>query len=217
MFKRILLTAVLGGGLLFTVPGIAQANPHTDNSAKVRHDHADNAQKHYDGSTTDWWDGDWWGPLGLGYVPGYVAPYGAGYGAPLGPGYVPPPPPTTATWGTGYVRPGTYEYGRLMFAGFDRPPNFYFAPPGIGAEHGYFLPYLPNVFNDDYFVSYGFRCNGYRDGFYYGPGGRRWSRDGVDVFRRNADCDDYYARYGIWYGVPVCDAYDDATGYCDAN
>ena len=92
LFKRILLTAVLGGGLLFTVPGMAQANPHTDHSAKVRHDHPG---QHYDGgSTTDWGSG-WWEPGygGLGYVG-------------FGPGYERPP----ATWGNGYIRPGVYEY-----------------------------------------------------------------------------------------------------------
>jgi hypothetical protein len=204
LFKRILLTAVLGGGLLFTVPGMALANPHTGNSAKVRHDNARDATRHYDGSTRDWYSGDWW-----------VAPYGVGYVGLPGPGYLPPRPPET--WGTGYVTPGTYEYGRLSFTGFNTPPKFYFAPPGIGADHGYYLPYLTDVFGDDYFVSYGFRCNGYRDGYYYGPGGSRWQNGGHDFYRRNADCDDFYARNGSWYGVPVCDRYDDATGYCDAD
>ena len=31
---------------------------------------------------------------------------------------------------------------------------------------------------------------------------------------RNADCDDYYNRYGSYYGSPYCDAYDYRTGYC---
>ena len=30
-----------------------------------------------------------------------------------------------------------------------------------------------------------------------------------------ADCDDFYVRHGYWYGVPVCDAYDVESGYCD--
>jgi len=205
LFKRILLTAVLGGGLLLTVPGMAQANPHTDHSAKVRHDNGD-AHRHDSGAGNDWYGGDWWA----------TPYYGVGYAGLLGPGYLPPPPPP-ATWGTGYVGPGTYEYGRLMFTGFDSPPKFYFAPPGIGAEHGYYLPYLTDVFGDDYYVSYGFRCNGYRDGYYYGHDGRRWAEGGHDVYRRNADCDDFYARHGFWYGVPVCDAYDAQSGYCDAS
>jgi len=201
LFKRILLTAVLGGGLLFTVPGMAQANPHADNSTRIRHDHPGDrvyAGLGYYGG--DFYGPDWWGPLGPGYTPGYVPP-------------VPPPGP----WGTGYARPGVYEYGRLHFTGFDRAPRFYFAPPGVGADHGYWLPYLTDVFGDDYYVSYGFRCNGYRDGYYYGRDGRRWNKDGHDVYRRNADCDDFYARHGSWYGIPVCDAYDFETGYCDVH
>jgi hypothetical protein len=99
---------------------------------------------------------------------------------------------------------------RLQFRGFDRVPGFYYAPPGVGAEHGYYLPYLADSFGDDYFVTYGSRCDGYRDGWYYGRDG---SRSGS--YRHNADCDDFYVRHGYWYGVPVCDRYDDAVGYCD--
>ena len=199
---RVATTAFLGGALLFSGASAATASSHNGSSAKVRHDNAKEAQKHYDGSTNDWYDGEWWAPYGIGYV---------GYG----PGYAPPPPP--ATWGTGYIAPGTYEYGRLMFRGFNKPPSFYFAPPGIGAEHGYYLPYLTDVFDNDYFVSYGYRCNGYRDGYYYGPDGHRWQNGGHDYFRRNADCDDFYARNGFWYGVPVCDQYDFESGYCDTK
>jgi len=181
MFKRILLTAVLGGGLLLTVPGAAQANSHASDSHKiVRHDHPT--------SQADTRP-DWWGDPTVGVFYGRGA-YGLGAYGP----YVSP-----------FVAP------RLIFTGFDNPPDYYYAPPGIGAPSaGFYLPYLSDSYGDDYFVSYGFRCNGYRDGWYYNRNG---SRSGS--YRHNADCDDFYVRHGYWYGVPVCDRYDDAVGYCD--
>ncbi len=165
MFKRIALTAVLGGALLFSIPNAATA--HGRDGARSRHD--------------NYADRGW----GAGYYGGYYGSYGT-YVSPL---YAP----------------------RLQFRGFDKVPGFYYAPPNIGAPSaGYYLPYLADVFGDEYFVSYGFRCNGYRDGWFYGRDG---SREGG--YRHNADCDDFYARHGYWYGVPVCDRYDDAVGYCD--
>jgi hypothetical protein len=165
LFKRILLTAVIGGGLLFGGSAVAYANSRGSHHA-ARHDHG--------GDRGDYVAG-YWGP-GV-----YYGPYASPYVAP-----------------------------RLTFRGFDRAPGFYYAPPGIGAPSaGFYLPYLTDFYGDDYFVSYGFRCNGYRDGYYYDHGGRRLSS-----YRHNADCDDYYVRHGNWYGVPVCDAYDADTGYC---
>ena len=171
LFKRILLTAVLGGGLLFTVPSVAQANPHASSSHRVvRHDHP----TFQPDTRPDWWDDPF---VGVSYGP-YVSPF---------------------------VAPS------LLFTGFDRVPDFYYAPPGIGApSSGFYLPYLTNFFGDDYFMSYGFRCNGYRDGYYFGRDGNRYGN-----YRHNADCDDFYVRHGYWYGVPVCDAYDVESGYCD--
>jgi hypothetical protein len=181
MFKRILLTAVLGGGLLLTVPGAAQANSHASDSHKiVRHDHPTSQSDNRP---------DWWGDptVGVFYGPGAYGP--GAYGP-----YVSP-----------FVAP------RVIFTGFDNPPDYYYAPPGIGApSSGFYLPYLSDSYGDDYFVAYGFRCDGYRDGWYYNRDG---SRSGS--YRHNADCDDFYVRHGYWYGVPVCDRYDDAVGYCD--
>ncbi|MDQ1488493.1 MAG: hypothetical protein QOJ23_1007 [Actinomycetota bacterium] len=166
MFKRIALTAFLGGALLFSMTTAATA--HDRSGGHNRHDN------YYGGG----------GAWGVGYFGGYGG-YDGSYVSPL---YAP----------------------RLQFRGFDRVPGFYYAPPGVGAEHGYYLPYLADSFGDDYFVTYGSRCNGYRDGWYYGrDGGRSGS------YRHNADCDDFYVRHGYWYGVPVCDRYDDAVGYCD--
>jgi hypothetical protein len=69
--------------------------------------------------------------------------------------------------------------------------------------------YRHHGYDDDYYGYYGYGCNGYRDGWYYGPDGRR---DGY--YHRNADCDDYYRHYGSYYGSPYCSAYDYRTGYC---
>jgi hypothetical protein len=166
MIKRILLTALLGGALLFTIANGAQA--HGREGVHSRHGN-------YAG------DRGW----GAGYVGGYYGSY-RGYVSPI---YAP----------------------RLQFRGFDKVPGFYYAPPSIGAPSaGYYLPYLADSFGDDYFVTYGFRCNGYRDGWYHDRDGSRYGN-----YRHNADCDDFYVRHGYWYGVDVCDRYDDAVGYCD--
>ena len=103
---------VLGGGLLFTVPSVAQANPHASSSHRVvRHDHP----TFQPDTRPDWWDDPF---VGVSYGP-YVSPF---------------------------VAP------RLLFTGFDRVPDFYYAPPGIGApSSGFYLPYLTNFFGDDYF------------------------------------------------------------------
>lgn len=162
MFKRIALTAFLGGALLFSLTTAATA--HDRGGAHYRHD-------------------NYYGPAyGAGFLGGYDGAY-------VLPQYAP----------------------RLQFRGFDRVPGFYYAPPNVGApSSGYYLPYLADSFGDEYFVTYGFRCDGYRDGYYYGrDGGRQGS------YRHNADCDDFYVRHGYWYGPQVCDSYDDATGYCD--
>ena len=73
---------------------------------------------------------------------------------------------------------------------------------------------LDSGYDDDYYRYYGNGCNGYRDGYYYGPEGRPYSRDGHPYYRRNGDCDDYYRNYGSYYGSPYCDRYDYQTGYC---
>ena len=77
MFKRILLTAVLGGGLLLTVPGAAQANSHASDSHKiVRHDHPTQSD-----NRPDWWGdptvGVFYGrgAYGLGAYGPYVSPF----------------------------------------------------------------------------------------------------------------------------------------------
>ena len=69
-------------------------------------------------------------------------------------------------------------------------------------------------YDDDYYGYYGSGCNGYRDGYYYDRDGRRYSSGNNPYYRRNADCDDYYNRYGRYYGSPYCDSYDYRTGYC---
>ena len=168
MFKRIALTAFLGGALLFSMTSAATA--HDRSGARYRHDN------YYGG-----------GAWGAGYFGGYDGSY-------VIPAYAP----------------------RLQFRGFDKVPGFYYAPPGIGAPSaGYYLPYLADVFGDDYFVTYGFRCNGYRDGWYYNRDGSRWENGGSAFYRHNADCDDFYARHGYWYGDTACDRYDVENGYCD--
>jgi hypothetical protein len=172
MFKRIILTAFLGGALLFTIPNAATA--HGGHGDRNRHDNYAGARG---------WD--------TGYFGGYSGGYSGGYG--------------------GYIRP---EYApRLQFRGFDKVPGFYYAPPSIGAPSaGYYLPYLADAFGDEYFVTYGSRCNGYRDGWYHNRDGARYGN-----YRHNADCDDFYVRHGYWYGIPACDRYDDAVGYCDSD
>ncbi|MDQ1490971.1 MAG: hypothetical protein QOJ23_3485, partial [Actinomycetota bacterium] len=69
--------------------------------------------------------------------------------------------------------------------------------------------------NDDYYYrSYGPRCYGYRDGYYYDRDGRPYSYDGRPYYRRWDDCDYYYRRYGSWYGPGYCDRWDYDHGYC---
>jgi hypothetical protein len=69
-------------------------------------------------------------------------------------------------------------------------------------------------YDNDYYRYYGSGCNGYRDGYYYGPDGRPYSRNGSPYYRRNADCDDYYNHNGSYYGDRYCDSFDAQTGYC---
>lgn len=69
--------------------------------------------------------------------------------------------------------------------------------------------YRHHGYDDDYYGYYGNGCNGYRDGWYYGPDGQR---DGY--YHRNADCDDYYRHHGSYYGSPYCNSYDYRSGYC---
>jgi len=74
--------------------------------------------------------------------------------------------------------------------------------------------YRHHGYDDDYYRYYGSRCDGYRDGYYYGRDGRPYDYDDRPYYHRNADCDDYYRRYGTYYGSPYCDSYDYQTGYC---
>ena len=134
MFKRILLTAVLGGGLLFTVPNAADAH------GKDRDRHEDSRDRH-----------DNWGAR----LPGY---YGGGYG-----------------YGAGLYGNGLGATPSWHFRGFDKHPDLYWYPVGYGQagadylHNGYYgTPVLADVFGDDYYFAYGYRCNGYRDGYYYG-------------------------------------------------
>ena len=69
-------------------------------------------------------------------------------------------------------------------------------------------------YDRDYYGYYGSGCDGYRDGYYYGPDGRPYSRDGRPYYRRNGDCDNYYSNNGTYYGSPSCDRYDYRSGYC---
>lgn len=167
MFKRILLTAVLAGGLLFTIPNAADANrKHSDRTeARDRHDN--------------------WGERWAGYR-----------GA----------------------------YGFLHFRGFDRSPDLYYYPVGYEAPGswragvygpGYYGPVLADTFGDDYYLAYGYRCNGYRDGFYYDGSGRPHEYYGRPFYRRNADCENFFRRHGRWYGTSDCSRFEVEKGYCD--
>ena len=63
--------------------------------------------------------------------------------------------------------------------------------------------------------NYGYRCNGYRSGYYYDRHGRPfYGPDGRPYYRRNGDCDYYYQRYGRWYGESYCDRWEYEHGYC---
>jgi hypothetical protein len=70
-------------------------------------------------------------------------------------------------------------------------------------------------YDGDYYNYYGSGCNGYRNGYYYGPDGRPYDRNGSPYYHRNGDCDDYYQNSGSYYGSPSCDSYDYQTGYCN--
>jgi hypothetical protein len=168
MIKRILLTAVLGGALLLTVPGAAVANGRAGNRDSVAsHD------RH-----------DYFGEAWSGYGP---------------------------------------SYGFLHFRGFDRSPDLYFYPEGYtapgswrsGYGFGYYAPVLTDVFGDDYYVAYGYRCDGYRHGYYMDGLGNPISVLGRPFYRRNADCEDYFHRHGSWWGDTSCDRFDVEKGYCE--
>lgn len=164
MFKRILLTAVLGGALLFTaMPGFAEATGRFSDRTATRDRH------------------DYWGEAWMGYGP---------------------------------------SYGFLHFRGFDRSPDLYFYPEGYTAPgswragyYGYYAPVLTDIFGDDYYFAYGYRCDGYRYGYYYDAGGNPISVLGKPFYRRNADCEDYFNRHGSWYGSS-CGRFDAGLGYC---
>jgi len=168
MFKRILLTAVLGGALLVTaMPGLAQANG--------RFDRTETHDRH-----------DYWGDRWMGYGP---------------------------------------TYGFLHFRGFDRSPDLYFYPEGYtapgswrsGYGFGYYAPVLTDVFGDDYYFAYGYRCNGYRNGYYIDGLGNPISYYGRPFYRRNADCEDYFHRHGSWWGANSCRSFDADLGYCNKD
>lgn len=173
MFKRILLTAVLGGGLLFTVPNAAEANGK------------DRDKKEYSRDRKDHWGAR---------LPGYYGNYG------------------------NYGRGDTVPF--WVFRGFDKNPDLYWYPAGYGAGAGYLngyygAPVLTDVFGDDYYFAYGSRCNGYRDGYYYGAGGEPIVYYGRPFYRRNADCENYFRRHGSWYGTSDCSRLEVEKGYCD--
>ena len=178
MFKRIVLTAVLGAGLLLTVPVTAQAD-------------------HKDGRDRD----------------------RRGWGVLMPVGY----------WGhgPGLYNPGVYSngepaYPNLHFRGIDRRPDLWWYPAGYGAGRSYFgHGYYPgdrllsDAFGNDYFLAFGYRCNGYRDGYYYGPDGDRLGFSGRPFYRRNADCESFFHRHGYWYGANECSRFEVEKGYCE--
>ena len=176
LFKRILLTAVLGAGLLVTtVPNAAQADHKRDRDRK-----------------------DHWGMR----VPGWGFHGGhGGYG------------------GYGFVRPvGATPFWH--FRGFDKHPDLYWYPAGYGAgaayNQGYVAdPVFNDVFGDDYFLINGYRCNGYRDGYYHGADGAPIVYYGRPFYRRNADCESFFRRHGYWYGTSDCSRFEVEKGYCE--
>ena len=171
LFKRILLTAVLGAGLVLSVPFAAEAD-HRDHGGRDRRD---------------------WGVL-------------------------------LPVWGPGA---GLYSNGapavpNWHFRGVDQQPDLWWWPAGYGAARNYYGGgYFPgdrvlnDAFGNDYFMAYGYRCNGYRDGYYYGPDGDRLNFSGRPFYRRNADCENYYARHGVWFGMSDCSRFEVTKGYCD--
>jgi hypothetical protein len=168
LFKRILLTAVLGAGLVFSVTHTAQAD-HKRDGDRNRRDHS-----------------------GVVLAGGYYGGY-AGYD-------------------------DTYPF--MHYRGWDKSPDLYWYPAGYGAGapylQGYYgAPVLTDVFGDDYYFAYGYRCNGYRDGYYYGADGEPIAYYGRPFYRRNADCDSWYNRHGSWYGANDCSRFDVEEGYCE--
>lgn len=165
LFKRILLTAVLGAGLLFTVPNAAEADHRKD---RDRRDH--------------------WGVR----MPGF--------------------------YGGGYVRGDVTPFWH--FRGFDKHPDLYWYPAGYGAgapyNQGFWgAPVLDHVFDDGYFRSYGYRCNGYRNGYYHGADGAPIQYYGRPFHRRNADCESFFHRHGYWYGTSDCSRFEVEKGHCE--
>ena len=133
-------------------------------------------------------------------MPGYYG-YG-GYGAGVG------------------VRGDNYPFWH--YRGMDKDPDLYWYPAGYGAgapylQGGYYPggPLLTDIFGDDYYFSYGYRCNGYRDGYYFDGNGDPIQYYGRPFYRRNADCDSYYKRHGSWYGYSDCSRFQVEKGYCD--
>jgi hypothetical protein len=125
-----------------------------------------------------------------------------------------------SAWGGRY---GDY-YGFLHFRGAEKAPDLYYYPVGYEAPGawraglygpGYYAPALTDVFGDDYYFTYGYRCNGYRNGFYYNGFGQPYSYYGAPRYRRNADCEDFFVRHGYWYGTSDCSRFDVEQGYCD--
>jgi hypothetical protein len=169
LFKRILLTAVLGAGLVFSVTNTAQADHKRDRDRDRR---------------------DNWGVV----LPGGYAGYGAWSGN----------------------RPFWH------YRGFDKSPDLYWYPAGYGAgapylQGGYYPggAVLTDVFGDDYYFAYGYRCNGYRDGYYFGADGAPIAYYGRPFYRRNADCENYFHRHGSWYGANECSRFEVEKGYCE--
>jgi hypothetical protein len=172
LFKRILLTAVLGAGLVLTVPMSAEAD-HKGGRDRDRKD---------------------WGIR------------------------------TPGLWG--HHQTGLYgdSYPFWHYRGYDKSPDLYWYPTGYGAGAPYLqggLGYHPggavltDVFGDDYYFAYGYRCNGYRDGYYYGSDGAPISYYGRPFYRRNADCENYHRRHGDWFGYSDCSRFEVEKGYCD--
>lgn len=170
MFKRILLTAVLGAGLVLTVPMSAEA----DGNRSRDRDRKD------------------WGVR----LPGL--------------------------WGDQRVGLSGGAYPFWQFQGRDNPPELYWYPAGYGGgapylQGGYYPggAVLTDVFGDDYYFAYGYRCNGYRDGYYYNGDGEPISYYGRPFYRRNADCENYFRRNGSWFGFSDCSRFEVEKGYCD--
>jgi hypothetical protein len=169
LFKRILLTAVLGAGLVLTVPFAAEAD-HKDGRDRDRKD---------------------WGIR----LPGFWGAPRVGYG-------------------------DTYPFWH--YRGNTKHPDLYWYPAGYGAgapylQGGYYpgTPLLADVFGDDYYITYGYRCNGYRDGYYYGADGAPFESYGRPFYRRNADCESFFHRNGYWYGTSDCSRFEVEKGHCE--